>query len=203
MTISRWTLSKLGGLLAATAATALAAPAPTIPPASQQIAAAVQAAPEEWRAAAEVLGYDAAGKLGVLRPGKNDLVCLADNPADESFSVACYQKSLEPFMARGRELSGQGVTGPERVHRRWKEIADGTLSMPKMGTLFVLDGKGFDPATGKVIDPYLRYVVYVPNATQASTGLPDHPVGPGAPWLMFGGTPGAHIMINPPKLPAP
>ena len=179
-----------------------------VPPASAQIAAAVQAAPEEWRAGAQVLGYDAAGKLQILRPGANQTVCLADDPADESFSVACYDKSLEPFMARGRELRAQGVSGADRVHRRWQEIAAGKLPMPKMATLFVLEGTRYDDASGKVIDPYLRYVVYVPGATVASTGLPDHPVGPGSPWLMFAGTPGAHIMISPPHpettpVPAP
>jgi hypothetical protein len=63
----------------------------------------------------------------------------------------------------------------------------------------VLTGKGYDPATGKVSDAYLRFVVYTPYATQESTGLPLAPSAPGAPWLMFPGTAGAHIMINPPK----
>jgi hypothetical protein len=189
----------LGTLFAASAAaSAAAAGANAVPPPAEQIAAAVQAAPEEWRAAAEVLGYDAAGKLHVLRPGTNQLVCLADDPADEAFSVACYDKSLEPFMARGRELRAQGVSGADRVHRRWREIAAGKLAMPTMGTLFVLDGTRYDVVSGKVVDPDQRFVVYVPNATVESTGLPDHPVGPGAPWLMFAGTPGAHIMIDPP-----
>lgn len=75
-----------------------------VPPPETQIAAAVQAAPEDRRAAAAVLGYDPAGQLVTLRAGTNDLVCLADDPRDEAFSVACYHKDLEPFMARGREL---------------------------------------------------------------------------------------------------
>ncbi|MEN0060646.1 MAG: hypothetical protein AAGA48_00780 [Myxococcota bacterium] len=49
-------------------------------------------------------------------------------------------------------------------------------------TLYVLTGSGFDPATQTVTDAYLRYVVYIPG-----------------PWIMFPGTPGAHIMINPPQ----
>jgi hypothetical protein len=66
-------------------------------------------------------------------------------------------------------------------------------------TLYVLTGKSYDPATGEVADRYLRYVVYTPYATPESTGLALSPSGPGAPWLMFPGTAGAHIMINPPK----
>lgn len=177
-----------------------AAAAAEIPPPEQQVAAAVMAAPEDRREAARVLGYDAAGQLVELRAGTNDLVCLADKLGDEGFSVACYHASLEPFMKRGRELDAEGVKGEERMKRRWQEIEAGTLAMPKApATLYVLTGKSYDAATGKVADSYLRYVVYTPFATQESTGLPLTPPGPGGPWLMFPGTAGAHIMINPPK----
>src|SRR5215470_14125170 len=101
-----------------------APPAAPLTPA-QQIAAAVQAAPEERRADATVLGYDETGKLVTLRQGKNDLICLADNPQHAEFEVDCYQKDLEPFMARGRELSAQGVKGKDRNEARLKEIEDG------------------------------------------------------------------------------
>ncbi len=177
--------------------------AQTAPPAAQ-IAAALQAAPEERREGATVLGFDAAAQIKVLRAGTNDLVCLADKPGDDKFSVACYHQSLEPFMKRGRELEAQGVKGEERLKRRWQEADAGTLAMPKTpATLYVLNGSGFDPATGKVKDAYLRYVVYTPWATPESTGLPLEPLSEGGPWLMFPGTAGAHIMISPPQASAP
>lgn len=176
-----------------------AAFATDIAPAEHQIASAILAAPEARRAEAAVLGYTPEGKLVTLREGTNDLICLADNPHDDSFSVACYHRDLEPFMARGRELSAQGLKGRERHEARWKEIEEGKLFMPREPrTLYVLNGKGFDAASGKVINPYLRWVIYTPYATPATTGLSTEP-SPGAPWLMFAGTPGAHIMINPPK----
>ena len=182
---------------------ATAAARPELPAPAVQIAAAAQAAPEDRRAGATVLGYSTleSGSLAtVLRQGTNDLVCLADQPGDEKFSVACYHQSLEPFMKRGRELEAQGVTGDERMKRRWQEADAGTLAMPKApATLYVLTGTRFDSATGKVVDPYLRYVVYTPYATQELTGLPLSPPGPGGPWLMFPGTAGAHIMITPAK----
>ncbi len=165
---------------------------------TDQIAVAVLAAPEERRAEAAVLGYDSEGKLVNLREGSNDLICLADKPGDESFSVACYHKDLEPFMARGRELSAQGHEGKERHEIRWKDVDEGRVSMPREArALYVLNGKGYDAAKGEVIEPYLRWVVYTPYATPESSGLRATP-GPG-PWLMFPGTAGAHIMINPPK----
>ena len=178
-------------------------PKPRLPAVAEQIAAALQAAPEDRRAGATVLGYtrlDPASAVSVLRQGTNDLVCLADDPRDDRFSVACYHESLEPFMRRGRELAAAGITGEERMKRRFQEADAGTLAMPKVpATLYVLTGKGFDVAAGKVSEPYLRYVVYTPWATAESTGLPTSPTGPGGPWIMFPGTAGAHIMIVPPK----
>ena len=175
------------------------APAADIPPAGEQIAAAMQAAPEGRREAAAVLGYNPEGKLVTLREGTNDLICLADDPANDAFSVACYHRDLEPFMARGRELLAQGIAGNKRNDIRWKEVEDGTLPMSREPrTLYVLTGKGFDAASGQVADPYLRWVLYVPFATPESTGLSTKG-SPGAPWLMSPGTAGAHIMINPPR----
>lgn len=90
------------------------------------------------------------------------------------------------------------------MKRRWQEADAGTLPMPKSpATLYVLSGSGYDAAAGRVIDGHLRWVVYTPWATPETTGLPLSPQAPGAPWLMFPGTPGAHIMITPPKPETP
>lgn len=171
------------------------------PPTSEvQIAQAVKAAPEDRRAGAQVLGWDASGALNVIRQGNNELVCLADNPRVEGFNVACYHKDLDAFMARGRELTAKGITEEKvRDGTRWKEIEAGTLKMAREPrTLFVLTGKSYDAATGTIEGEYLRWVIYVPFATGASTGLPLKG-GPGVPWLMDPGTAGAHIMISPPR----
>lgn len=164
-----------------------------------QVTQAVLAAPEERRAGATVLGFEN-GTLVTLRQGSNDLVCLADNPATPGFSVACYHRDLEPFMARGRELAAQGVTDDKvRDQTRYDEIKAGTLKMsrePRM--LYVMTGKGID-ASGAVEAAYTRWVVYVPFATGDMLGLATKPAGPGVPWLMDPGTGGAHIMISPPR----
>jgi hypothetical protein len=142
--------------------------------------------------------------LVTLREGSNELICLADDPTDDRFSVACYHESLEPYMARGRDLVSRGIAdGNERLQIRWKEAEEGVLAMPEdPATLYVLTGSTYDPETGQVADSYLRYVVYTPWATIESTGLSDAPMGPGSPWLMYPGTAGAHIMISPPR-PSP
>lgn len=181
------------GLLAPRLALAL-----DVAPPAEQIASALLAAPKERRSEATVLGYNVKGEVVTLRKGSNDLICLADDPGDKSFSVACYHKDLEPFMARGRELTAQGVKGKERHERRWKEVEQGKVPIPREPRmLYVLTGSGYDAAKAQVANPSLRWVVYVPYATPESTGL-STTSGPG-PWLMYPGTPGAHIMINPPK----
>jgi hypothetical protein len=186
-------------IIALTVLLASVAAAADVPSPEVQIAAAVLAAPADLREGAAVLGYNPQGELVTLRQGRNELICLANDPAKTTFSVACYHKDLEPYMARGRELTAQKVTGQKRNDVRWKEVADGKLSLPREPrTLYVLTGSGFDAASGKVTDAYLRWVIYVPFATPESTGLSTKP-SDNAPWLMYPGTAGAHIMINPPK----
>ena len=178
---------------------ALLAAAAEVPSPEVQIAGAVLAAPAEMRDGAAVLGFDTQGARVQIREGKNEMICLATDPTKAAFNVACYHKDLEPFMALGRELLAQQVTGAKRNEIRFKEVEDGKLSMPKEPrTLYVLTGTSFDAASGKVQDAYLRWVIYVPFATPQSTGLSTK-ASEGAPWLMAPGTAGAHIMISPPK----
>jgi hypothetical protein len=169
------------------------------PDPATQIAAAVLAAPEEKRAGATVIGWNADGTTVEVRKGTNEMVCLAADPRQERWSVACYHRDLEPFMARGRQLAAEGVDMQERSKRRYAEVEAGTLAMPREPrTLYVLHGSGFDAVKAEVTEPYLRWVLYVPYATAESTGLSTSP-SESAPWLMGAGTAGAHIMINPPR----
>ena len=170
-----------------------------VPSVEAQIKQALLAAPTDRREAATVLGYTTAGALETLRKGTNDLVCVADNPHRTDFKVSCHHQDLEPYMARGRALRATGINGQDNLKARWKEIDAGKLEMPKTPrTLYVLHGEGYDSAKGEIVKPYLRWVIYTPYATPASTGLSTE-ASPSAPWLMFPGTAGAHIMINPPK----
>lgn len=187
---SRHTLLFLASLLAVSAA--------EIPPADWQIKTAVLAAPKAQQDAATVLGYDAGGAVVTLRAGTNHLICLADDPKQDGFSVACYHKDLDPFMARGRELAAQGKKAVEITKIREDEVKAGKFKMPDRGVLNVTTGKR-DAATGEVTDLYTRYVVYIPYATPETTGIPLAPATPGGPWIMDAGTHRAHIMINPPK----
>lgn len=174
----------------------------TIPSKEIQIKTALMAAPEDKREGAMVYGYNEKGEFIVLRKGTNELVCLTDDPNSPGFNASCYHIGLEPFMERGRQLKKEGKGFQEIFDIREEEVKSGKLKMPKDGaTLFVLsaDAENYNLQTGEVKDSYLRYVVYIPWATEASTGLPLKPSGPAMPWIMDPGTHRAHIMINPPR----
>ena len=171
------------------------------PPAADQIAAATAPLPEEFRATASVLGYRPGQKgLIQLRSGTGAFNCLADDPAESRFHVACYHRSLEAFMARGRALRAQGH-GNQVDSIRNAEIQAGKLQMPKTpAALYSLTAQSgnvsVDAATGTVPGARRLYVVYIPFATAESTGLSTKPAA-NTPWLMFPGTPRAHIMFVP------
>ncbi len=164
------------------------------------IATSLMAAPAASREGCTVIGYNADGELVTYREGDNEFIVLADDPNNKGFSAACYHKSLEPFMARGRELRAEGKTGPEIFDIREAEAKSGKLDMGIPGaTLHIYYGQNdrYDPETHKVEGAKYRYVVYLPFATAESTGLPENPVGPNHPWIMNPGTHRAHIMISP------
>ena len=172
-----------------------------VPAKEVQIKTAVLAAPEAKRAGAKILGYNEKGEWMVLREGKNDMICLADDPKNAGFSVSCYHQNLDPFMERGRELKAEGKSYQEIFDTREVEVKSGKLKMPEHGTtLFVYSAAGkedYNPESGEVKNGNFRYVVYIPFATAESTGLPLSPEAPGMPWIMDPGTHRAHIMLNP------
>lgn len=170
-----------------------------VPSAERQTREAVMPAPEAQRDGATVLGYAPAGNLVTLRAGAGELICLADDPSDPRFHVACYHKDLEPFMARGRALRAEGKDRAVIDSVREAEIEAGTLVMPRAPrALFSLSAPAdsVDTATGEARGLSPLYVVYVPYATEASTGITTK-AAHGVPWLMFPGKPWAHIMVVP------
>ena len=172
--------------------------AQALPPVDQQIAAAVIALPKDMRDGAGVMGYKTAGKLELLRPANNGILCLADDPAEKQFHVSCYHDSMEPFMARGRALRAAGTTGAQVDTVRFAEVKAGKLKMPTApASLYQVfaDVNDFNAATSSVSKPNSLFVVYIPFATAQSTGLSTKPADKG-PWLMFPGTPKAHIMFT-------
>lgn len=167
--------------------------------AEDQIARAVLAAPESLREGATVLGYGGEPREGdaltLLRAGTGDLVCLADDPSDDRFHVACYHESLDPFMALGRRLRAEGADRPAVMEARQAAIDAGEMDAPSAALWSLSAPEDVDPASGPGEDARRLSVLYVPYATPEELGLPTRPDG-GSPWLMLPGTPWAHVMIS-------
>ncbi|MEO8193630.1 MAG: hypothetical protein ABI681_07250 [Gemmatimonadales bacterium] len=196
-------MPKTAALALALAFPVLAASAQTVtyPPLARQIAAAVSPLPDPLQKGARVLGYDAQGKFMTLRSGTNDMVCVADDPSGTQFHVACYHKSLEPFMARGRELHALKKSREAIDSVRMRDIKTGRYSMPSRPAAlyqYFAPRDSVDAATGAVKGAKYLYVVYTPYASYKTTGISENPVD-GGPWIMFPGKPWAHVMIAPQK----
>lgn len=163
---------------------------------ASQIAGAVLPLPDSMRPGAMVLGYQG-GKLVELRQGRNDMICLADSPADSTFQASCYHKSLEPFMARGRALREEGFKRQAIDSIREAEIKKGALAMVSgpaaLYSVFARSDK-FDPAAGPPAGAAALDVIYLPYATTATTGISTQPSDK-SPWLMHPGEYRAHVMI--------
>lgn len=171
------------------------------PTPERQIAAAESPLPDALKKGAKVIGHDEKGKLVTLRTGTNEMICVADDPASKRFHVACYHKSLDRFMSRGRELRAQKKTEAEIDSTRAREVRARRWSMPRAPVAlhqYFAERDSVDPGTGTVRGAQYLYVVYTPYATYRTTGIPETPV-PGGPWIMFPGTAFAHLMIAPQK----
>ncbi|WP_419161272.1 hypothetical protein [Candidatus Palauibacter sp.] len=129
-----------------------------------------------------------------LREGTGMFICIADDASDDRFHSSCYHKSLEPYMARGRELAAGGATGGESVQTRIAEIEAGTLEMPSyafLHSIFAAEGWSGDM---EAVQAHFS-VIYTPFAKAEDLGLPTERTN-GA-WLMASGMANSHIMITP------
>jgi hypothetical protein len=176
--------------------------AAAMPPVSmteaEQIAAAVLPLPAEARASAKVLGYrNGSPALVTLREGKVFTCFLPEPDGKRGYHAACYHQALEPFMARGRALRASGTKDEQVDTVRFAEVKAGKLEMPKQpASMYQLFGGKFDPAANTVTGAQPLIVVYISGATGATTGLPEKPSENGM-WIMYPGTPKAHIMLSP------
>ena len=172
-------------------------PFPTV---DQQIAVAVMALPQNMQAGATVMGWKTkGGKMEVLRQGTNGMNCLAQFAIEPRFHVSCYHEGMEPFMLRGRQLREQGITAPAQLDSvRYLEVSQGKIKMPGQAALYQIfgDTASWDPSNNALARTTSLFVIYIPGATAASSGLSTNPPAGGGPWLMNPGTPKAHIMFT-------
>ena len=152
----------------------------------QQIREAIAPLPTSLQAGATVVLVPEPGKRTVLREGTNGMICHADIPAP-GFFVSCHPKVSDALNARFAELFAAGKSEGEMRDTLSAEVKEGKLQVEAGWAGYSLMGMFRKNAVS------LSFV-YVPNATTESTGLSTE-VDHYRPWLMWAGTPLAHIML--------
>ncbi|MGH9786723.1 MAG: hypothetical protein ACRD88_21345 [Terriglobia bacterium] len=146
----------------------------------------------------------------VLRSGPGRLVCydLSGWPGEEPWSVECTSSEANlPRVAQNRAFAEMGAKATPTLGEGDKRVPilsssgsggirdlvvaagkDGTRVLPEVGTIWYnLRGKSQETAVWHTF-------IAMPNHTGAQVGLPNNRDAGGA-WLMFAGTPEAHIML--------
>ena len=147
---------------------------------------AVLALPAPMRADATVVRF-IDGEEVVLRSGKDEIFCRADDPETSGVNVWCYPRSHAAYARRWFALAATGLPASEVNDRIVAEIEAEELEWPALAVNYNLRGPSADTAT-------LNTVVYMPYATGESIGLTEDRQYD-RPWLMYSGTAFAHVMI--------
>jgi hypothetical protein len=174
---------------------------PQVPPAAQQIAAAVLPLPPVMREHAAVLGYAPGMSLVTLRPGSNGMVCTATRPGETEFDVRCYHESFMPVVRRLRELHSQGGKQEEIYRMIDAEVKAKSLSIPDHPTAgYRMLGpiSAYHPSTNTVDSAIESWQsVHFPYKTAVEIGLPEEgQVARTMPYVMASGTFWCHVMIE-------
>ena len=149
---------------------------------AELIRSATAAGPRSISEHAAVMAADASGKMVPLRPGTNGWTCVPDEPNSPGLDPMCIDKN-----------------GMEWVKAWMAKAPKPTNSAP--GLIYMLEGgsdiSATDPFATKT-DHYVsspaHYMIMWPYDAK-STGLSTTPKKTGT-WIMWAGTPYAHLMIN-------
>ena len=154
---------------------------------------AVSPLPEDLRAEATVVTYDAvSGERKVLRQGTNFIECQPKNP-DTGFT-RCYHNVQGPRRNLQATLGAQGKSDEEAQAALAAAVDDGTVPARPQGSMSYRRYHDDDRIQ------YL-WVMSLPHMTSDLIGVSTTPQrdsslrGQGLPWLMRPGTSGAHVMI--------
>lgn len=154
--------------------------------AARQIKEALLPLPDQLRDGATVVLDAVPGKRIVLRKGTNNIICRA-NTTSPRFNVHCYQKEMDTFWTRFQQLSLEGKSNAEILDKLSAEVVSGRLKSLTGVALYRLSGESPESSL-----PIMS--IFLPYATSESTGLSTER-NHYRPWLMWAGTPFAHVMI--------
>jgi hypothetical protein len=173
-----------GALACMEAAPPAADPAATPAAPPTRIELALSAAPMAISGAATIMDFDSTGAMVELQPGTNGWLCLPDDdPAVPGDAPICldqtWQQWFEAFMAR---------TTPQ--------ISQVGISYMLQGGAFASNTDPFatEPAPGgRWVDTGPHVMIF--NIGGSFPGYPTTAADTSVPYVMFAGTPYAHLML--------
>jgi hypothetical protein len=176
----------------AAAAGAASAQAPTSTAA--KIANAMSAAPRSISANATILDWPATegAKPAVLRAGSNGWVCYPDMPMSEGNDPSCLDSTWQSWADA---LTSRTAPKTDRVGVAYMIApggAWGSNTDPYATERTAENEWGFDPPHLMILVPDLKTLEGVPSSREN-----------GGPYVMFRGTPYAHVMVPVAQPPAP
>jgi len=158
---------------------------------AERVALARSGAPGAIGKGARVMDMDAEGKLIELAPGTNGFTCVPDDPSTPKADPMCSDPAAWEFVTS--MLSG--APKPTNTVPGFSYMAKGGQHWEKDGKILMGKEEG-----AKLVDEPPHWMLFWPFSAQA-TGLPSLPSG-GDVYVMFDGTPYAHLMVyqDPAKL---
>lgn len=161
---------------------------------AEKIADASRSAPAGLTAAATFLDWpeDPAGEFRVLREGTNGWNCLPDFPGDSNYAPECFDDEWLAFLKAYLEGSPPRTTRiglSYMLNARWA-----VSNTDRMATGPTADNQWHEGGS------HLMLVVPDPAMLE---WFPTEPTPQGGAYVMFAGTPYAHLMIPIPESHAP
>lgn len=152
---------------------------------AERIALARSGAPAEIGRNARVMDLDADGKWVQLAPGSNGFTCAPDDPSTPKPDPMC----MDPAAFQWASDLIAGAPKPTNTAPGFGYMARGGQYYEKDGVILMQEAPG-----AKLVDAPPHWMVFWPFSA-AATGLPSRPHGKHGTYVMWDGTPYAHLMI--------
>ena len=175
------------------------------PSLQEELEASVLPLPTSLRAEAGVFRWIGDGQMETLRPSRNGMSCIADDPTDETFDVRCYHDDFWRVIRRFGDLRRSGMAFEDANEAIRQAAESGELIMPASPTAgYRMLGpiSAFDFASRTAGPEIKRWQsIHFPFRSADEIGLtedeePNKTELPGQlPYVMASGTWWSHVMI--------
>ena len=134
----------------------------------------------------------------VYREGNGPFLCVSDVSSSDRISMVCHHHVLEARLRFERALRREtGLSGGAFRERLCEEVVGSSLDVP-IGSMEITASLARDEGGSYEDEMTVYHLLWVPEATSATLGVPDEDPGDGRPFLHQASTCGAHVMWSKP-----